>query len=657
MSDSSNSPLMRPLFDRERSVFEIVTEGEPGAVVVVPPDGALDEAAARIVQAVYDRYGVTLDVVGVDRASRELPTPHAIALGCLADNPYIESLYARWNTLVDRWYPGTGGHVLQMVLSPFQQGHHALILGGSDRDGVEAACGRFSQLLESSDDGYFGWLLEVRLGASHSPLPEDRMDVLGMVASPVTTPESLLPDSPYRSAFTGGSVRDHLLRLGMYGPHADNYHFSRSAQFGLRYLYTGRSEGGEAYRETLLNEVRTGVLRELYHYKSLRMFQLWTLLCESPVFSPGERNEISNAIYDYLMEESGVANVERIQNDSCGEEILNRHVACDALNLWSGTDWLWRKTGEAIWLEQRSIADRYFESQAGTDVPLTGLTEGYARYLEVVLEWMLLSCPGRIESDSHIRQWAERVMGLCTNTGHLVVGPQTDESRYPHHLLRKLAFLLDDGRCLFVANLREQQVHRGNDRLLQFSAGQAYAADVEALQPGTGLTVHPMNERLRMWKAPTIAKGKGFDRVVGRNGWETADDYLMLIGVRSGGKSLPNVGALAAYERFGQRLITSDMIALFPGCASPWRHSTATANVGGLGAGMVEGAEILADEEIAGGHLVSLQMKTPTRSWVRTLFWKPGAYVLVTDRIVSDSDEALTQSVNWRCGGDVRFQH
>ncbi|HCQ04124.1 MAG TPA: hypothetical protein DIT99_27085, partial [Candidatus Latescibacteria bacterium] len=112
--------------------------------------------------------------------------------------------------------------------------------------------------------------------------------------------------------------------------------------------------------------------------------------------------------------------------------------ACDALNLWIGADWLWRQTGASQWIEDRSVADAYFEAQAGTDVPLTGLTEGYATYLEVYLEWLLLKCPDRIAHDAHIRLWAERVMSLCTNTGQLVLGPQTDESRYPYHLMRKL---------------------------------------------------------------------------------------------------------------------------------------------------------------------------------------------------------------------------
>jgi len=222
--------------------------------------------------------------------------------------------------------------------------------------------------------------------------------------------------------------------------------------------------------------------------------------------------------------------------------------------------------------------------------------------------------------------------------------------------MRKLAYLLADGRYLFVANLRERRVHQGMDRVLQFSAGQAYAGDVEACEPGdrAELIVYPMNERLRQWKAQSIAPGKGFDRAVARSGWNVRDDYLMIVGVRSGGKSLPNVGTLAAYERFGQRLITSDSVALYPSSASPWRHSMVTVNAGGLGAGMFEGAEVLAKDEIAGGHLFSYRMDTPGFCrWDRLFYWKPSAYVLVVDRVVVDSEEPFTLGVNWRCAGQM----
>jgi len=625
------------------------------ASVITPPDGSLDREARRIVEAVRDQFGVELPVVTGDRALKEIPTQHAITLGCLADNPFVEALYFRWNTLVDRWYPGTGGWVVQMIVSPFGRGAHVLLLGGGDAQGVSDAIGRFVEQLETSETGHIPWKLEVQLGEGHLPLPADRLDLLGTAASPILTSESALPSSLYESGFAGGSARDHLLRLGMYGPHADNFHLSRSSQLGLRYLYTGNLQDAARYRETLLEEVRSGVVGKLYHYKSIRMFQLWALLY--PVFDDDDREQITGAIRTYLLEESGVASINAIREASKSSEIFSRHVACDALNLWVGADWLWRQSGETRWLDSRSVADDYFEAQSGTDVPLTGLTEGYATYLEVYLEWMLLSCPHRIADDPHILLWARRVMALCTNTGQLVLGPQTDGSRYPYHLMRKLAYLFDDGRYLFVADLRERQVRRGMDRVVQFSAGQAYAGDLEAREPGgVGLVSYPMNERLRQWKATSIPQGKGFDRVVARGGWNAEDDYLMVIGVRSGAKSLPNVGTLAAYERFGQRLITSDLVPLFPASASPWRHSVVTVNAGGLGAGMAEGARILAQNEVCGGHLLSYRIEQAGFStWVRQLYWKPSVYVLVIDRVVMEREEEIfTLGVNWRCGGELK---
>lgn len=636
--------------------MEFVHAGGAAATLVTPPNGSLDGVAQRIVQVVADYYDVELAVVAGVGAAQQLSTPHVIALGCLADNPFIEALYFRWQTLVDRWYPGRGGWVVQVIGSPFRHGEDVLLLGGSDREGVGAAADQLIEQLDRADGGAIPWRLQVQLGAGHLPLPADRIDCLGTAASPVLTPESALPTTPYQSGYTGGSPQDHLLRLGMYGPHADNFHLSRSSQFGLRYLYTGRVEDGERYREVLLEEVRSGALAQLYHYKSLRMFQLWHLSADSPLFDTEEKGEISLAIRTYLLEGSGVANIDAIRQAATEEGIFSRHEACDALNLWAGADWLWRQTGDDQWLTDRGVADMYFEAQVGTDVPLTGLTEGYATYLDVYLEWMLLSCPQRIVDDAHIQLWARRVIGLCTNTGQLVVGPQTDESRYPYNLLRKLAYLLVDGRYLFVADLRERQLVRGMDRVMQFSAGQSFAGDVAACEPvdAHGWICYPLNERLRRWKAPGIEAASGFDRAVARGGWSVEDDYLAVIGVRSGAKSLPNVGSLAAYERFGQRLITADAVPLFPSCASPWRHSSVSVNINGRGAGMADGAEVLAQRETSGGWMFCFLVEMPgAYSWMRTLYWKASAYVLVIDRVHVPAQEPFTLGVNWRCAGPL----
>ncbi|MBT7595686.1 MAG: PQQ-binding-like beta-propeller repeat protein [Gemmatimonadetes bacterium] len=648
------------------SALELMTDGAASAIIVTPVDGSLDSHARQIVACIRTRLGVTLDIVSDSvaldtmaintAALQPSQTRHVLALGCLANNRLIASVYQRFNTLVDRWYPGAGGFVLQTIMSPYRMGDHMLVVGGSDVDGVAQATQTLLRELEATSDGRLPWRLEVQLGDDHLPLPEDRMDRLGMATSEIPGAHSALPETPYEAGFRGGSMHNHLLRLGMYGPHADNMHLSRSSQLGLRYLYSGRSHDAAAYRSVLLEEAAAGVIGTLYHYKSVRMFQLWALLRGAPVFDEDDRTLVDTAIRNYLLHTSGLASKDVIRSASDGVGIFSRHIACEALNLWIGADWLWRLTGEQLWLQEQMIADDYFDSQAGTDVPLTGLTEGYASYLEVVLEWMLWSCPARIASDPHIRIWAQRVLGLCTNAGQLVLGPQTDTSRYPYHLLRRLSYLLDDGSYLFVAHLREEQVRLGNDRLLQFSAGQAYASDVEARKPESaqGFFVHPMNERLRQWKASSIPAGAGFDRIEGRSGWSTDDDYLLVVGVRSGGKSLPNVGNLAAYERFGQRLITSHAVPLYPRSGSAWRHSTVTVNVGGCSTGIAAGAHLLDTQNLSGGHLLSYRVDAPgLYSWTRELFWKPEAYLLAIDRVHLERDEPSMMSVNWRCGGEI----
>ncbi len=640
-------------------VLDLIQDGQAAVTIITAPDGSHDGAAKRIAEAIKMQFGSEPAITAATPAPTEPPTPHVIALGCLADNPFIESLYFGWHTLVDRWYPGDGGWVVQTLYSPQRPGNHVLLLGGSNAAGVEAASDQFITRLRTYSESQIPWCFAVQLADSHFPLPEDRIDALGTSTSEVSIPESALPETAYQSGFRGGSTQNHLLRLGMYGPHADNFHFSRSSQFGLRYLYTGLPEDADRYRQVLLSEVRSGVLEKLYHYKSLRMFQLWSIFGSSPVFSTEESAEISTAIKHYLIEESGLANLDEIRADGKETTIFNRHTACEALNLWIGTDWLWRLTGDAEWLHKRAWGDTYFESQDGIDVPLTGLTEGYASFLEVYLEWMLLSRAEQIAVNPHINLWAKRVLGLCTNTGELVLGPQTDIFRYPYNLLRKLAHLLNDGRFLFVADLRERQVRAGMDRLHQFSAGQAYASDNTPIEPECGkIFVTPMNERLRRWMAPSITENKGFDRAVARSGWSHDDDYLMLIGVRGAAKALPNVGALAAYERFGQRLITSDLVPLYPHSASPWRHSTVCVNIGGLGPGMFSGGEVLAKREVAGGHLFSFRMSSPGKcSWVRIIFWKPSAYVLIVDQVAPETDDDFTVGVNWRCGGQVSSIH
>ena len=368
--------------------FVVTRDHMPNAVLSVPPDGSADAPACIVQEAMRCAFGLDAPVVRGAALPAAPAAANVIAFGCLADNPFIERLYLRFRTLVDRWYPGVGGVVLQSIHPAGDSTPNVLVAGGSNAAGVAAAAQRLADRIALAGTSDLGWVLEVQLGSEHRPLPEDRMDQLGGSASPVPTPSTGPPPRDVRSAYAGGSVRDHLLRLGMYGPNVDNSHFCRSSQFALRYLYTGDPEDGARYRETFLDEIRLGVTRSLYHYKSVRMFQLWELLAPSPVFGDGDRARIDDAIRDYLLHGTGVAAIDKIKGQSTPTGIFDRHTACDALNLWIGADYFLRLTGDGRWAEYRGVADEYFRQQAGTDVPYTGLTEGYFSYLEVILEWL-----------------------------------------------------------------------------------------------------------------------------------------------------------------------------------------------------------------------------------------------------------------------------
>lgn len=623
-----------------------------------PPDGSADEAARFLAETLRVDFGIQAPILKGEK-SPQIKHGTIITLGCMADNPLIRSLYLRFRTIVDRWYPGDGGYVLQSVYPAGGHEPRILIVGGSNQEGVMTAARSLAGLWRQKGKADVDWILRVKLGHEHLSSPSDRMDCFPMADAPIKLPEFTTHAGLEKPGYTGGSIRNYLLLLGMYGPHADNGHFSRSSQLALRYLYTGCDNDGQRYRNMLMDEIRQGIVKRLYHYKSVRMFQLWELLGPSRFFSREDRSVINNAIRDYLLHKTGAAVLDRIRHNSTGKGIFDRHLACDALNLWLGSDYFYRLTGKPRWMEYRKIADKYFHSQAGTDVSCTGLTEGYFTYLEVMLEWMLNACPERINADPHIRLWAERCLGLCTNQGVMVTGAQSNEMRYGYNLMRKLACLLKDGRYLYAADLRERAVMRGVDRVSQFSAGQAWAADICPEEPKDtiGLKVFPMNERLRKWVAPDVPKNTGFDRAVGRSGWGLNDEYFIVVGVRGGGKTLPNVGSLDSYERFGVRYIISPTNALLAGENNPWGYSTVTVTHNGAGGTFYSGAILLGQWSMSGLEFMGLKMHgEKTYDWYRTFCWRQESFLLVADMIRFRKPGKFTASANWRCARSMTIK-
>lgn len=636
------------------------------ATIAVPASGEHDDVAFAIAKAVQSKGGVVPLVTNESEADLEriLVGSHAVVPGNLATSPFVRALYLKWMTLVDRWYPGKGGWVLRTLHNPFGTGYNVVLVGGSDGEGVLEATRLLCRKVREGGL-LLGRLHDVKLGRGHEPLP-DRIAARGTISSHTDGGHGVPKSSDYESGYTGGSAEDYLLKKAFYGPNADLGQFTVPTQLGLRYWYTGGDEDGQAYREALLGDIRNGVLKGTYHYKSLRMFQVWDQMGESLVFSDEDRLEVANALLDYVLNSSGVPQADRIAQAIESGGPFNRHLACDVLNLLVGGLYFSRHCPDPQWERYIGLADRYFQSHLEMTEPLTGITEGYYTYLEVMLDYALLRMPNEYVRSEAFGVWSQKVLALCDNFGLILPdGSQSGCSRHPYHLLRKIAFLRDDGRYLHAAQMRERVVEQGIDSLSSFHEGQAYAGDVGPAEPKDmgGFRVLPLSEAYRQSAAPDVPKGRAFDKIVGRDRFSTGGSYVVLNGVRGLSKYVPSVNSIVGLDAFDCAFVTASQQQLQPEDNSPTRHNVVTVSKDGLAGAEMTGATL--DEHWNGRWSYSATSVTDPSlyTWTRHLFWQ-GALLFVIDAVEAHDSGCYRVAAHWRLAGDpeidgakARFTH
>ena len=95
----------------------LAADGRPGGKIVIGDSHAHRRLAVRIVERIEAATGARLPVVRADdaSASRGLLDTHVVALGNMADNPFVRWLYYQWWAIEDLCYPGEGGYTLRTL--------------------------------------------------------------------------------------------------------------------------------------------------------------------------------------------------------------------------------------------------------------------------------------------------------------------------------------------------------------------------------------------------------------------------------------------------------------------------------------------------------------------------------------------------------------
>jgi len=269
---------------------DLVRDGKPMAAIVRPASGVHDQAARQISQAIEQLTGCALPVITDSDPRAAVPlVGNVILLGNRSTNRAIGTLYDRHYTFLDAKHPGQGGYEVRTLHSPFGDGRNAILVGGSDRDGVAEAAGRLVDWLKASGPRRgaltVGWRMDVRLSSAYQ-VPDDIQQV-----------ETWSASEGYGSGgyFGWNPISKHMALYYMTGDETHAQEFLRLAFPDAR----AKQELADIAGEMIEN--KDAPLSGPYHYNAHEMILLWDLIEESPAFTDEQRLAVTRAFSQQLL--------------------------------------------------------------------------------------------------------------------------------------------------------------------------------------------------------------------------------------------------------------------------------------------------------------------------------------------------------------------
>jgi hypothetical protein len=336
---------------------DLVRDGHPQARIVVPESGIYDAQALSIQRAIAGRTGVEVPIVTEDDpwAAVHVPghwagpealkpkqpiaeeTPplasNLIVLGNRSTNKTISALYDLYFTLLDLKYPGTSGHEVRTLHSPFGDGKNVIFVGGSDTEGVAQATAVLVGAIEeaAATPGLLtlGWLMDIQLG-SGMQVPT-RLDQVQTWEASVGYGSS--------GYFGWNSISK---RMALYYMTGDPVH----AREFLRLAFPDdQTKKWIADNDGEMIENKDDPLAGPYHYNAHMMILFWDLIEESPVFTDAERLQVTNAFSRQLKHRRD----EGIYGRSVPTAVGSRHGQWSAISMYALGRYFQKEYGDRVW--------------------------------------------------------------------------------------------------------------------------------------------------------------------------------------------------------------------------------------------------------------------------------------------------------------------
>lgn len=593
-----------------------------GLKVVLSPDTRT--SVERLLESLPDDVAGSLRTVPVP----ELPDPPTGALllaGNVQTHPLIRELYFKSWATTDALHPGPGGYELKTLCGPFSPTDNVILVGASDKEGLEAGLQRFGEMLTERPNR-LPFLFEVQ---ASEPL----------VAAAGRAEALDFPEQDPASGFWADAA---------------------AAECGTHAVHTGREDLAVWFRDYLLARPLDPEGEEYLGTLAL----LFRLLEPLPIWSDSQRHQVIGLFRDFITGPDGIESFgpleEPLPEES--ERPMEYWVGRKALSLYSIADYFDRYydiPDSGKWLRR---IESVFASSLRSSKPASDSPGHEWRTVLNIARYALARGEVSHFAEGHFRMAAKRALQSFTNQGQQVLtGALTGPGNAPWTLFALAAAYYMDATFLTPFGYWDS----GSDSLLcpwlnSDEYLRSFAIDLPAeLEPDLiGLAVGSLDDSYRE-RSHLLSPGfyreqaeaaRPFDKISFRSGFRREDDYLLLDGVSGGEHSYEDANCIKEIQMRGFPWICSLDAGL--------RESGIAAQNGilllrdGQRTLLPQFAELLDSHSTAGGgHVVSLLPGYSGANWTRSVFWRAAGFVLVIDEVEIQEPGRFQMEARWLCAG------
>lgn len=623
--------LIIPQYDKLKdmhSEIKLVSDGIPYSAIATSVDYL--PAAKELQSEIKKLTGIKLPVIPDTDEKAVIPfSTNLIILGNRSTSKVSSELYDRFYSLMDLKYPGKNGYSVRSLHNPFGNGYSAVLIGGSDKEGVVSGIKAFIdhlKILPKVAEGNLstGWTMLTKLGDGV------------VIPSDIREFETWEASRGYRSLgyFGWNSISK---RMAMYYMTGDSHH----AREVIRLSFPNE----QAFRE--IEEIdgerienKNDPLAGPYHYNATMTILFWDIIEESPVFTDDERLNVTNAFARRLNHEGTTPfdkNTYKLNSVPSG--VGSRHGQWSALSLYTlgryfNKDYpspVWAQAERAGKLSFASLHEHAFVSGESDKL------DWYCTGIAPVLTYMILS-GDRKPLENGVLQ--ELLRGQEILISGLV--PDANLNSAALDFLNKAAYLTKDGRWITY----RERTGLNTDI---FRLGQSFWPE-DHIKPSlpedlTGKwTLNPMPEQMWKRRNNNFTLQQSFQNMSYRSTADSSGDFILLKGYNGAYRNPYHTFSIIELRLNGETLLkgfNNQVLTSADGMVEP---------TVAMDAALLD-YDVTGDVAYAAFRVPNL----PYTDWKRTLMHSTGKYSLIVDDLTfrsgnpenKESETVIRVETNW----------